>query len=72
MSDYSQNEGIDIDNVGPTAGGMINQQTIFVYSWRGERKQKYTGYNKYYLLFIIVVLVFVSYFHIYCDFVRKF
>ena len=27
----AKNEGIDIDNAGPTAGGMISQQTIFVY-----------------------------------------
>jgi len=31
LSDSSQNEGTDIDNAKPIVGGMINQQTIFVY-----------------------------------------
>jgi len=32
---------LDILLLGPTAEGMINQQTIFVYLQRGQRKQKY-------------------------------
>jgi len=38
----AKNEGIDIDHAGPVAGGMINQQTIFLYPYRGQCKQKYS------------------------------
>ena len=52
-------------------GGMINQQTIFVYLQRGQRKvnRNIVRYNKYFV-FVTVVVVFVSYCYSYCDFVR--
>jgi len=54
--------------LGPIAEGMINQQTIFIYSVVSVNRN-IVRYNKY-LVVITVVVVFVSYCYSDCDFVR--
>jgi len=67
----AKNEGIDIDGAGPIVEGMINQQTMFVYPWRGHVNRNIVGYNKY-VLVVTVVVVFVSYFHSYVTSLENF
>ena len=68
------NDCIDIDNVGPTeirySIAWTNQQMICVYLFYSmvSVSRNIVRYNKY-LLAITAVVVFVSYYYSYCDFV---
>ena len=45
---------LDILSLGPIVEGMINQQTMFVYPWRGHVNRNIVGYNKYLLVITVV------------------
>jgi len=57
----AKNQNIHIDNAGPVAEGMMDQQTIFIYRIRSvvSINGNIVGYNEY-LLVMTVVVVFIS------------